>query len=405
MKSFRKAIFWCHLAAGVFAGLVVLIMSVTGVLLTYEKQIIAWADTRNYQVTPPAPGASRLSVETLRARAGEALPGVTVTTITLRADAAEPAAIALTNNHAAGPGAARTFFVNPYTGAVLGEAPKGVRSFFRVVTDWHRWLGAGGESRAVGKAVTGACNLAFLFIVVSGFYLWWPRTLTWPQFKNILWFKRGLQAKARDFNWHNVIGFWSAVPLFIVVLSATIISYPWASNLVYRAVGENPPAPAAPPAQRPAPTNTGQPAGSAQAAPAANAPDNLDRLLVRAEQQMPGWRAISLRLPGAADKHATFTIDAGYGGQPQKRATLTLDRLSGEVVRWEPFTSLSTGRRLRTILRFAHTGEVAGIPGQTVAGLVSLGGAFLVWTGLALTLRRFRAWRARRAKSAVEVLA
>jgi hypothetical protein len=48
------------------------------------------------------------------------------------------------------------------------------------------------------------------------------------------------------------------------------------------------------------------------------------------------------------------------------------------------------------LLRFAHTGEVAGIVGQTVAGLVSAGGAFLVWTGLALAFRRFRVWAGRR---------
>jgi uncharacterized iron-regulated membrane protein len=46
-------------------------------------------------------------------------------------------------------------------------------------------------------------------------------------------------------------------------------------------------------------------------------------------------------------------------------------------------------------MRFAHTGEVLGIPGQTIAGLVSAGGVVLVWTGIALTLRRFNAWRAR----------
>ena len=44
-----------------------------------------------------------------------------------------------------------------------------------------------------------------------------------------------------------------------------------------------------------------------------------------------------------------------------------------------------------------HTGEVLGIPGQTIAGLVSLGGCFLFYTGIALSWRRFRAWRARRA--------
>jgi uncharacterized iron-regulated membrane protein len=46
-------------------------------------------------------------------------------------------------------------------------------------------------------------------------------------------------------------------------------------------------------------------------------------------------------------------------------------------------------------MRFAHTGELGGLAGEFVAGLVCLGGAFLVYTGLALSLRRFLAWRTR----------
>ena len=53
------------------------------------------------------------------------------------------------------------------------------------------------------------------------------------------------------------------------------------------------------------------------------------------------------------------------------------------------------------MLRFAHTGEVAGIPGQTIAGLASTGGAVLVITGLALAIRRFLAWVVRRSKSSL----
>ena len=49
--------------------------------------------------------------------------------------------------------------------------------------------------------------------------------------------------KARDFNRHNVIGFWGAIPLFLIVLSGVVISYPWASDLVYSLAGENPPPP------------------------------------------------------------------------------------------------------------------------------------------------------------------
>lgn len=391
MKLFRKVLFWSHLTVGVIGGLVILIMSVTGVLLTYEKQIIAWADTRNYQVAPPSAGAARLPVESLLAKVRESQAGANISTVTMHADLAQPAAVALAAAPGAAPGGARTIFVNPYTGDVLGEGAKGVREFFHVVTDWHRWLAAEGENRATARAITGACNLGFLFIVASGIYLWFPRKWTKPQFKNILWFRRGLPGKARDFNWHNVIGFWSFLPLFIVVLSATVISYPWASNLVYKVVGETPPAPAQRAAAGPP---QGQRGGAEQKVPVPL--DGLNGLWTRAEQQTTGWKSVSLRVPATAEAPAIFTIDQGTGGEPQKRATLTLDRKTGEVVRWEPFSSFTKGRQLRSILRFAHTGEVLGITGQTIAGLVSLGGCFLFYTGIALSWRRLRAWRARR---------
>ena len=92
----------------------------------------------------------------------------------------------------------------------------------------------------------------------------------------------------------------------------------------------------------------------------------------------------------------TFSLDRGTGGQPQLRASLTLDRATGGELKWEPFEMQSRGRRLRTILRFAHTGEVLGVAGQTIAGLVSLGALVLAWTGIALSLRRLSAWQKRR---------
>jgi uncharacterized iron-regulated membrane protein len=388
MKLFRKIIFWCHLSAGVFAGIVVLIMSVTGALLMYERQITAWADTRGYQITQPANG-ERLPVETLIAKVRESQADVVPSSIAINANVTAPVAIGLTGG--------RTLFTHPYTGEVLGEGSKPVRSFFRTVTDWHRWLGAGGDNRTTGKAITGACNLAFLFLVMSGFYLWFPRSLTWGQIKKVLWFRRGLPSKARDFNWHNVMGFWSAVPLFIVVLSGVVISYTWAGNLDYRVVGENPPQQQRPPAP---PATQNQQAGGNLARSAEIPLNGLNQMWNRAEQQVSDWQIITLRLPTGSDAPYQFTIDQGNGSQPQKRGTLTLDAKTGEITKWEPFAASSTGRKLRTILRFAHTGEVLGIFGQTIAGIVSAVGAVLVYTGLALSFRRFRAWLARRKNQA-----
>jgi uncharacterized iron-regulated membrane protein len=296
----------------------------------------------------------------------------------------------------------RAVLVDPYTGTIIGPPPGGMRSFFRLVTSWHRWLAMEGEGRATGKAVTGAANLAFLFIVVSGMYIWVPRLWTRIQFRNVLWFRQGVQGRARDFNWHNVIGIWSAVPLALIVLGAVPISYPWASNLVYRLVGEEPPAPAQPRPAGPEASARGPNGGQGRQTDRGTprpAPDvsGLDGAYAAALREVPGWRSLAIRIPAATQRSVTLTIDEGYGGQPQKRGTLTVTR-AGEVEGWEAFRDLSVGRRLRSWFRFVHTGEYYGLPGQTVAGLVSAGAVVLVWTGLALATRRFVNWLSSRSR-------
>ena len=376
--SWRTLFFWFHLTCGVVAGGVILIMSVTGVALTYQRQITAWADTRGYHIEP---GLRRVPAEVLIASAIKSRPDLTPSAIVIRRDASAPASLAV------GPG--RQLFVNPYTGAVLGEGHgQGVRAFFRVMVEWHRYLAAAGANRPTGKAVTGASNLIFLFIVVSGVVLWWPRSLRWPAIRSGIWFKGGLRGRARDFNWHNAIGFWSAIPLAIIVAGGTVISYPWATALVYRAYGEAPPTPAGA-----VPREAG--ASAARSAPPPRKGVPLDEIVARAEAQMPEWNSLSLPIPSENATRVAVTLDGGDGGQPHKRATLTIDRQTGEVVRWEPFSSQTPARRARLWLRFAHTGEVYGLAGQTIAGLVTGGAAVLVWTGLALALRRFSAWRRR----------
>jgi uncharacterized iron-regulated membrane protein len=164
---------------------------------------------------------------------------------------------------------------------------------------------------------------------------------------------------------------------------------------VYRIVGEPPPAPR---------SSQQQPAPNARPDSSGNTATNINSAWSVAEQQVNDWQGITLQLPASAAAPLTFNIDRGNGGQPQKRAQLVLDRATGQVVRWEPFSSYTRGRQLRSLLRFAHTGEVAGIAGQTIAGLVSTGGAVLVLTGLALAFRRCYSSVSRRARRARVVM-
>jgi uncharacterized iron-regulated membrane protein len=383
---FRTVFFWLHLTAGVAAGAVILLMSITGVALTYERQMIAWSD-REFKSTPRE-GVERLPVEQLLAEFKRQNPGEEPTAIVVESEPAEPVAVSVGQ---------QTTYVDAYSGQVLGTANQGMRRAMSQLRAWHRWLAVEGDGRPTARAVTGWSNVLFLFIVASGIYMWFPRRWTAQAFKAVLLFKAGVRGKARDFNWHNVIGIWSAAALFIVVASAVPISFPWGNNFVYRMVGEEPPA------------RGGRGGGEAAEGPGrrgrenrpAASTDGLTALLTQAKAQEPDWRTINLRLPASPEAPVVFAIDRGDGGQPQLRSTLTLTR-AGQVVSYESFGTLSTGRRIRNLMRFAHTGEVLGLAGQTVAGVVSAGGVVLVWTGIALALRRFAAWVKRRRAPAVE---
>jgi uncharacterized iron-regulated membrane protein len=386
----RSTIFWIHLVCGVATGLVVLMMSVTGVILTYERQMLAWADRTTFRA--PTADAQRLPLEELVEAAKLRRPEFAPTTIMVRNEA--DAAVVL------GAGRSGSLVVDPYSGDVREPGAQGLRSFFSAVTGWHRWFNATGENRPVARAITGASNLAFLFLVLSGIYLWLPRVFKWAAFRTRLLFNsKATTAKARDFNWHHVFGIWSAIPLAIVVATATVFSYPWANDLVYRIAGEEPPARG----------GGGPPRGQPEAALIAQDGTAIDRLgydalLARAAAHGE-WQTLTLNIP--TDPQAPTVrigVDEGNGGQPQLRHTLTLDAATGGVASYAPFSSQTTGQKARSWIRFLHTGEALGLAGQTVAGLVSFTSILMVWTGLALAYRRLLQplWRRKAVTSAPE---
>ena len=369
----RSTIFWIHLVCGVAAGLVVLLMSVTGVLLTYERQILAWADRTAYPA--PTQDAKPLPLEELVAAAKLHRPELKPTTITLRNEPDAPVVLSA--------GRSGSVLVDPYSGAVRDPGAAGLRSFFAAVTGWHRWFNVTGENRAAARAITGASNLVFLFLILSGMYLWLPRVFKWAAFKARLAFNgKAATSKARDFNWHHVFGIWSAIPLAVVVATAVVFSYPWANDLVYRAAGDQPPRAGGEP-----PRNQAEPAVVVEDGTAI---DRLgyDALFARAAAHGT-WRTLTLNIPASPDAPAVrFGIDEGNGGQPQRRHTLTLDAATGAVASHAPFSSQTPGQKARSWIRFLHTGEALGLPGQTIAGLVSFTSIVMVWTGLALAYRR-----------------
>ena len=374
MQTFRKILFWLHLISGVLAGIFIFIMCVTGALLSFESNILKAAESEMRTVSAPAENAQRLPINEIVGKVLEAKPNAKPSNITLQNDRAAAATVAL--------GREGQVFVNPYTGAITGEGAKGWRAFFRFNTDLHRWLLMSGDSRAVGKGLNDAANLLFLFLAISGVYIWFPRQWTRKHLAPILWFRRTNSGKARDFNWHNVIGFWTSLVLIILTVTGAIISYQWAGNLLYTLTGNE-----LPQQQQAPPNQPNQPAEQT----AFVLPENLENS-VQTAQNHTNWKSIALRLPIAKDA-AVFTIDEGIYWNMFGRSTLTVDAKTGQVQKWEPYGEQNAARQLRSWSRFTHTGETGGFVGQLIGFIACIGGAFLVYTGISLALRRFWNWR------------
>ena len=128
MRRIRTLLFWTHLATGTVAGVVIAVMCVTGAALAMKPQILAAIDAKVRTVEPR--DRTPLEPSALAAAAHAAL-------------GAPPASMVIDRNPAASVAASasgRTLYIDPYTGAALGEASPRAQRFFRSLEDWHRWL-------------------------------------------------------------------------------------------------------------------------------------------------------------------------------------------------------------------------------------------------------------------------
>lgn len=401
-RAIRTVFFWTHLSIGLLAGGFILLMSVTGVLLGFERQMIAWIDGAP---RVEAHGAAPLPLDTLLARAGVARADVA--SVLIKRDARQPVTVRLRERGAA------PLFAHPATGAVLTPSGDGSgQRFFSALRRWHRYVGAeAGELRAQMKLLNGVANLIFLALVLSGLYLWWPRrwsvarlrATAWPQWKH-------RAGQARDFNWHNSLGFWFALPLALIIATAAFFSFRWPGQYLDLALGSDQERAAARAAIAEARTaRQDAPAATAsRREPAVEEPPPhpvraddaaLATYIATAASARPDWAQLTLTLPDAKASVVRIAVAEGNTYRPDLRWTLDVDRANATVATSSGYEDLSTARKLRAWVRFGHTGEVFGIPGQIVATIASAVGVLLVWTGFALAWRRLRQALRRRRRS------
>ena len=255
----RRLWFTVHMWIGVALLVVLVPLTLSGVVLAWRPELDQATHPERYAGLHPGPALGPTALITAASQAFG--PQATVDRLNFPAQQDAPVVATL-----AGSGGRRSAWIDPATGKVLA---KGRLSDPMVVLahDLHEQL----FIPRFGRPVVGILGLFLLTQVLTGLWLWWPRSggflegLSWRR-------SRFLDARL-----HYLVGFCSAIPLAILAATGVILALP------FRA----PPAPPAPGPVAAPPANGSVPAK----------PLDADQALEIARRMSPGARVATIFLP------------------------------------------------------------------------------------------------------------
>lgn len=369
----RKTIFWAHLMAGLVAGLVLASIALTGAVLTYERQMVRAAEFSS--LADRQDDSAVLSADALLTQAKRHWPEAALDQLVLEATRHRPVKVY----------AGRTLLglISPYDATVLVDEGATTRQFMRDTRSLHRWLLQSGDARPTGRLIVSIATIAFALMIVTGVYLWLPKTFSHKSMAPRIWFKAPTKTTtARHFMWHHSFSFWTWPLLLVLALSGLVFSSnsyrDWVSD--YGAPFVDPATEPLLPSTLTTPPRLFVPSGGP-----------LELALAQASAYVPESKRFHLYLPRKAGDALRVRADAGTGAEAAKRTDMLFDAGTGTLLQVSPYSTTAPGRRALIFVRFLHTGEVYGLLGQTVAGLVTIAMLFLIYSGMLLGINRLRA--------------
>ncbi len=217
--AWRRTWFQVHKWIGLILAILIIPLSVSGAALVWHDQLDTIVNPDRYRIS----GDAVLRPDAYAAAARTVLkPGDRIAQITMPEDHG-PVSVAVTS--ASKPGAdkpgrggppVRTIvYLDPPTARVLEVAASnsGIVRFLHVL---HGSLQVPG----VGRQIVGWIGVAMMLSSFTGLWLWWPTVGKWV---------RGLRYRRHrntDTNLHYLMGFWIALPLFVLSLTGAWISFP-----------------------------------------------------------------------------------------------------------------------------------------------------------------------------------
>lgn len=121
------------------------------------------------------------------------------------------------------------------------EKPKRKRlPFFRKVMQLHRWLlnpPAKKGEKSPGKIIVGISTVAFVFTLISGMFIWWPRNGKVLMNRLQVKFSKGWRRFLLDA--HVSLGFWTFFLLLLMALTGLTWSFPSYREAFYTLLGSD----------------------------------------------------------------------------------------------------------------------------------------------------------------------
>jgi uncharacterized iron-regulated membrane protein len=365
-----------HLYLALAAGLVILTSCLTGAILVFEKDLQMALNKKRYYVEA---SGTKLPISQLTQNVKANFPDARITGVKVYEEASRSTEINVSfpSKKGAQKGAPKqperqpgfTVFMNPYSGQVL-EKYSYRETFFYQVFSLHRWLL--GSEKGPGKYIVGVSTLVFLFILVTGIILWWPRTRN--ILKQRLKIKWSAGWKRINHDMHLVFGFYSALFLFIFAFTGLAWSFEWFNNGIYKVTNS--------PIKAPAPPQSAYVPGAKAI--------SFDEALSTAKTVYGDAAFYMISLPKDSLEVVSVLVLSKKAVHESATDALYIDQYSGKVSGLLAFKDRSLGARVRSTFKPIHTGSIWGAPSRIIAFIVCLFGVSFPVTGTVMWINRTR---------------
>ena len=115
----------------------------------------------------------------------------------------------------------KSVYVNPFTGAVLGMYDEEM-DFFNIVKMLHFSFLLKADW---GTYLTGIPTLIFVFMLISGIILWWPRNKSARTQRFRFRWKDSTQWKRKNYDLHNILGFYVSSLALVVAITGLFYAF------------------------------------------------------------------------------------------------------------------------------------------------------------------------------------